>query len=86
MNPTAAQQLYAYLADAHKDGEDITTLKAKDIGETLETDNISRAWQNMRDSLQNLVRDHDFKATTLAKLMPKLEAYLAPQPQVEALL
>ena len=79
VNPTAAQQLYAYLADAHKDGGDITTLKAKDIGEAMGTDNITRAWQNMRDSLQNLVRGHDFKATKLTKLMPKLAKYLALQ-------
>ena len=79
VNPTAAQQLYAYLADAHKDGEDITTLKAKDIGEALGTDNISRAWQNMRDSLKSLAREPDFTATTLAKLMPTLATYLTLQ-------
>mgnify|MGYP001191326575 FL=1 len=79
VNPTIAQQLYAYLADAHENGEDIATLKAKDIGEALGTDNISRAWQNMRDSLQSLAREHDFTATTLAKLMPKLATYLTLQ-------
>ena len=79
VNPTTAQQLNAYLADAHKDGKDITTLKAKDIGEALETDNISRAWQTMRDSLKSLVREPDFTATTLAKLMPTLATYLTLQ-------
>lgn len=79
VSPTISQALYAYLNDAHKDGEDITTLRAKTMGEKLETANISRAWKNMRDSLTNLVPEHDFKATKLAQLMPKLVVYFAAE-------